>query len=78
MALCAQYLDGIMALYESMHAHIGRPTLYCDNRAAVQLAGGPGEWRTQALVNRVMGVQSLINIGVLTAQCLPTGWAQTD
>ena len=78
MAFCAQYLEGIRALYQSMHVPIGRSASCCDNRAAVLLTAGSGAWRTQALVNRVLGVQSRIHLGVLTVSFTPTDLMQAD
>ena len=78
MAFGAQYLEGMCALYQSMHIFIGRPALYCDTRAAGLLAAGSGEWRTKALVNRVIVVQPLIHLGALTVSFVPTDRTQSD
>ena len=65
MAYAAQMLEGLACLFHSLGVDIGKPALYCDNRAAVHLSSGSSEWRTKALVNRIMGVKSLIELGVL-------------
>ena len=78
MAYSAQFLEGLCALYESMHVNVGRPVLFCDNRAAVHLASGSGEWRTKALVNRVLGVRSLVQLGVITLSYKATAEMQAD
>ena len=46
--------------------------------AAVLLAAGSGEWRTTALANRLLGVQSLVHLGALTVPCAPTDRMQAD
>ena len=65
MAYAAQMLEGLACLFHSLGVEIGKPVLYCDNRAAVHLSSGSSEWRTKALVNRIMGVKSLIELGIL-------------
>ena len=65
MAYAAQMAEGLACLFHSLGVDIGKPALYCDNRAAVRLSSGSSEWRTQALVNRIMGVKSLIELGIL-------------
>ena len=55
-----------------MRVETGTPALYCDNRAAVQLSSGSSEWRTKALVNRILGVKSLIELGQLIVLFKPT------
>ena len=78
MAYASQTLEGIACLFHSMRVVIGLPTLYCDNRAAVHLPTGSSEWRTKALVNRIMGVRSLIQLGFLHLEFLPTAEMQAD
>ena len=72
MAYAAQYLEGIFCLFVDMRIPIGVPVLYCDNRAAVHLSSGSSEWRTKALVNRILGVKSLIDLGQLLLHFKPT------
>ena len=50
---------------------VGEPTLYCDNRAAVHLSAGSSEWRTKAIVDRILGVRSLIELGQLVLEFKP-------
>ena len=38
----------------------------------MRLASSPGEWRTQALVNRVLDVRSLVELKVLLAKSKAT------
>ena len=52
--------------------------LYCDNRAAVHLSSGSSEWRTKALVNRILGVKSLIDLGQLLLHFKPTLEMEAD
>ena len=68
MAYAAQFLEGIECLFVDLQIDVGTPTLYCDNRAAVHLSAGSSEWRTKALVNRILGVCSLIELGQLSLQ----------
>ena len=68
MAYASQYLEGIECLFIDMKIVVGTPWLYCDNRAAVHLSAGSSEWRTKALVNRILGVRSLIELGQLVLQ----------
>ena len=68
MAYASQFLEGIQCLFVDMKVFDGTPWLYCDNRAAVHLSSGSSEWRTKALVNRIMGVRSLIELGQLILQ----------
>ena len=65
MAYAAQLLEGLACLFYSIGFDIGKPALYCDNRAAVHLNSGSSEWRTKAIVHRIRGVTSLIELGVL-------------
>ena len=69
---------GIARLYHSMHLSLEKPVLYCDNRAAVHISPGSSEWRTKALVNRILGVRSLIELGYLGVQFMPTADMQAD
>ena len=77
-AYSAQFVEGRAALCNSMRIHAGTPKLYCDNRAAVRLSAGSGEWRTKALVNRVIGARSLIEPGLISVTVLPTADMQAD
>ena len=61
----AQDLEGLQALFETMHVPVGTPALYCDNRAACHLTAGSSEWRTKALVDKIMGVKSLIQYATM-------------
>ena len=54
-----------MGLYESMGIQLKRPTLFCDSRAAVCITQGSNDWRTKALVNKVLGLRSLVELGIL-------------
>ena len=45
--------------------------LYSDNRAVVHLTAGTSEWRTKALVNRGMGIKSLVNFGEMILESRP-------
>ena len=65
MAYAAQLLEGLACLLHGLGVDIGKPALYCDNRAAARLSSGSSEWRAKALVNRIMGVKSLIELGIL-------------
>ena len=76
MAYTAQFLEGIEALYHSMSVPIETPVLYCDNRAAGHLLSGSNEWRTKALVNRVLGVKSLVELGQLKVEFKATAEMQ--
>ena len=78
MAYCSQMAEGISCLFHTMRVVIGRPVLYCDNRAAVHLSTGSNEWRTKALVNRILGVRSLIELGFLELLFKPTADMQAD
>ena len=48
-----------------MGVQLKRPTLFCDNRAACCLTTGSNDWRTKALVNKVLGLRSLVELGIL-------------
>ena len=61
-----------------MGVAIGKATLFCDNRAAVHLSTGSNEWRTKALTNRILGVGSLVELGFLELQFMPTAEMQAD
>ena len=78
MAYCSQMVEGIACLFHTMRVAIGRPTLYCDNRAAVHLTAGSSEWRTQALINQIMGVKSLIELGRVSVLFKPTADMEGD
>ena len=65
MAYAGQTLEGVNSLYETMGIQLKRPTLWCDNRAAVCLTTGSNDWRTKSLVNKVLGLWSLVELGVL-------------
>ena len=72
MAYTAQFVEGLKALFEDIGVALGTPVLWCDNRAAVHLTSSPGEWRTKTLVNRVLGVRSLVELKVLLVKCKAT------
>ena len=78
MAYTAQYLEGIEAFYHSMFVPLEVPIVYCDNRAAGHLVSGSNEWRTKALVNRVLGVKSLVELGQLIVEFKATAEMQAD
>ena len=78
MAHASQVLEGIACLFHTMRIAIGKPTLFCDNRAAVHLSTGSNEWRTKALVNRILGVRSLIELGFMDLVFKPTADMQAD
>ena len=78
MAYTAQHLEGIEALYHTMFMPLEIPVLYCDNRAAGHLLSGSNEWRTKALVSRVLGVKSLIELGQLLVEFKATAEMQAD
>ena len=78
MAFSAQYVEGLKALYEDIFVILDTPILWCDNRAAVHLTASPGEWRTKALVNRCLGVRSLIELNVLIVRFKATLDMQAD
>ena len=78
MAYTAQYVEGLKALFEDLGIALDTPILWCDNRAAVHLTSSPGEWRTKALVNRVLGVRSLVELKVLLVKFKATLDMQAD
>ena len=78
MAHASQFLEGVACLLHTMRLSIGVPSLYCDNRAAVHLTAGSSEWRTKALVNKIMGVKSLIELGLVNVAFMPTNDTQAD
>ena len=78
MAHNPQYLEGVACLLHSMRLAIGVPALYCDNRAAVHLTAGSSEWRTKALVNKIMGVKSLTELGLVSVLFKPTAGVEAD
>ena len=78
MAYSSQFLEGITCLYHSMHVPLDKPVLYCDNRAAARVSSGSSEWRTKALADRILGVRSLIELGFLDVQCMPTADMHAD
>ena len=78
MAHASQYLEGVACLLRTIRLSIGVPSLYCDNRATVHLTAGSSERRTKALVNKIMGVRSLIELGLANVTFAPTSDAQTD
>ena len=61
-----------------MQLSIGAPSLYCDNRAAARLTAGSSEWWTKALVNKITGVKSLIELGLASVAFVPTNDTQAD
>ena len=78
MAYAAQFLEGVQCLFIDMRVMTGTPALYCDNRAAVHLSSGSSEWRTKALVNRILGVKSLIELGQMVVLFKPTNEMEAD
>ena len=78
MAYSSQFLEGITCLYHSMHVPLDKPVLYRGNRAAAHISSGSSEWRTKALANRILGVRSLIELGYLGVQFMPTADMQAD
>ena len=78
MAYGSQFLEGIGCLYNTMRVKLAKPVLYCDNRAAVHLSSGSSEWRTKALVNRILGVKSLIELNILDLVYKPTAEMEAD
>ena len=61
-----------------MSVDLNIPVLFCDNRAAVFLTQGSAEWRTKALVNRVIGLRSLEQLGNLVITYKPTSEMAAD
>ena len=78
MAFAGQYLEGLKALLESMGVPLRVPTLFCDNRAACYLTQGSTEWRTKALVNRVLGLRSIRDLGLISIEFKPTADMAAD
>ena len=78
MAYAGQYFQGIEALFNSMTVPLHKPILFCDNRAACYISAGAGEWRTKALTNRVLGLRSLVELGMLEISFKPTGEMAAD
>ena len=78
MAYAAQCVEGVRRLFVDARVETGTPTLYCDNRAAVHLSSGSSEWRTKALVNRILGVKSLIELGQMIVLFRPTLEMEAD
>ena len=78
MAYTAQYVEGRTALFEDIGVALNTPILWCDNRAAVHLTSSPGEGRTKALVNRALGVRSLVEFKVLIVKVKATLDVQVD
>ena len=72
MAYAGQFMEGIESLYLSMGIDLNTPVLYCDNRAACYLTQGTGEWRTKALINRILGLTRLAELRVLDIKYKPT------
>ena len=52
--------------------------MYCDNRATVHLISGSSEWRTQALVNKILGVRCRIEAGEILLTFKPTSEMEAD
>ena len=61
-----------------MGVPIGKPQLYCGNRAAVRLSTGSNEWRTKALANKVLGARSLVELGFVYLKFMPAADMQAD
>ena len=78
MAYASQYLEGIFCLFVDMRIPTGVPVLWCDNRAAAHLTPSPCECRTKALVDRVIGVRSLVELKVPIARAKATIDMQAD
>ena len=78
MAHLSQYLEGITCLFHSMRVVVDVPTLWRDNRAACHLTAGSPEWRTKALANKVLGVKSLIELGILVVKFKATADMEAD
>ena len=78
MAHSSQYLEGITCLFHDMRIPVSVPTLWCDNRAACHLTAGSSEWRTKALANKVLGVKSLIELGILVVKFKATAEMEAD
>ena len=78
MAYSSQFVEGIQCLMIDMRVHVGTPMLYCDNRAAVHLSSGSSEWRTKALVNKILGVRCRIEAGEINLNFKPTAEMEAD
>ena len=78
MVFSAQCVEGLKAFFEDIYVSLDTPVLWCGNRAAVHLTSSPGEWRTKALVNRVLGVRSLVELGGLLVHFKATLGMQAD
>ena len=78
IAYASQFLEGIACLYHTIWVPIAKPVLVCDNRAVAHLSTGSNEWRTKALVNRILGVRSLIELGFLQLLFKPTADMEAD
>ena len=57
---------------------LNRPELVCDNKAACHLSEGSQEWRTQALVNRILGLHNLVQLGKLVISYKPPAEMAAD
>ena len=78
MAYAGQFLEGAQALYESMGIPLHKPALFCDNRAACYISQQSNEWRTKALANRVWGLRSLVDLGLIEISFKPAGEMAAD
>ena len=78
MAYAGQFNEGIEQLYHSMGVKLKKPILFCDNRAACYLTTGSNDWRTKALVNRILGLRSLVELGILEIAYKPTAEMLAD
>ena len=78
MAYASQMLEGIACLHHTMGVPIAKPLLFCDNRAAVHLNTGSNAWMTKTLTTRILGVRSLVELGFIGLQLMPTAEMQAD
>ena len=78
MAYSSQFVEGVNCLFIDMRVNTGKPMLYCDNRAAVHLSSGSSEWRTRALVNKILGVRCRIEAGEFLLTFKPTTELEAD
>ena len=78
MAYISQLVEGTQCLFIDMRVHTGMPMLYCDNRAAVHLSSGSSEWRTKALVKKIVGVRCRIEAGEIQLDFKPTAEMEAD
>ena len=78
MAFSAQYVEGLTAFFEGIYTPLDTPILWRDNHAAVHITSSPGGRRTKALVNRVLGVRSLVELAVLLVRSKATLGTQAD